>query len=365
MKKLLPLLLLFVIILSAIVLADSKLEITELVVKVNGDRESADESGGTIKVPPASTLNLKVTVESLFDKDIEGEDIDIENVFIEAILEEIDDGDDLDEESDDKDISPGRDSSFTLEFELPLRIDHDETYVLTVTATGEDEDGVEHTAEVVFDVEADKESHEIRFLKQEISPSTVKCSGSPRLLVELINTGENDEDVEMTIQNTALKYLAEKEFEMFEDVTDSDNEYTFQDTLSIGSDVEAGTYPFQIVVKYRDGREVLTETVDLTVESCVTTPAPKVEPKVEPKEEPKEEPKTTTVTTQPQVIYVPQPTTTVATSSPQPAVKATAVSKSGDSWFEKNKTLALFIITDVILLIIGLAVVIALLRRKN
>ncbi|HII71306.1 TPA: hypothetical protein HA265_00960, partial [Candidatus Woesearchaeota archaeon] len=47
---------LFILFLASAVAAESKLEISELTVKVDGDRQSADESGGTIKVPPASKL---------------------------------------------------------------------------------------------------------------------------------------------------------------------------------------------------------------------------------------------------------------------------------------------------------------------
>ena len=362
-----------VLMLAGAVSAQSMLDITDITVKVNGDRQSADENGGTIDVPPDSTLDLKIKIENLFDKDID--DIEIENVEIEAILEDIDDGDDMDETSDDKDISAGRDETFNIEFKIPLRIDGSETYTLTVTATGEDTEGEEHTAEVVFDVEADKENHELRFLRREVSPTKVSCSRTATLRVDMINTGDNDEDVEFSIQNSALDYLVERDFEMVEDIDDDDNEYSFSDTLSLQS-AAIGVYPFKILAKYRDGRETLEETLTIAVEECATDkpapkPEPKPEPKVEPKVEPKEEPKTTTTTTQPTVVYYPstQPSNTV-TSQPPVNTKNTAVatpktSYGSGSWWERNKWLAIILITDVILLIIGIAIVLAVMKRKR
>ena len=53
-------LVLFLILFSIVVSADM-LEIKEITVEVNGDREgSADENGGSIDIPPDSIIQLKI-----------------------------------------------------------------------------------------------------------------------------------------------------------------------------------------------------------------------------------------------------------------------------------------------------------------
>ncbi len=369
-----------VIFLAGTALAENKLEITDLVAKVNGEKESADESGGTIDVLPDSKLSMKIEITNTYDDDIEGEDIEIEDVEVEVIIEDIDDGDDMDETSDDADINPGRDKTFNVDFEIPLKIDHDETYTMIIKVTGEDDEGNDHLVELELDVEVDKENHELRFLRKELIPSTVSCSRSANLRVDLINTGESDEDVQFMVTNTALNYNIDKEFELVENIDDSDNEYSFEDTLNLAG-VNPGSYPLKIIAKYRDGREILEDTLDLKVEECEETkPAPEPE---EPKTTtpktttPKTTtPKTTTTTTtnQPTVQYVPssQPQNSIqVVSQPVPdtssraAVATPKTSYSQDSWWDENKWVVIILGANVLLLIVGIALVLTLIGRKN
>ncbi len=368
------------VLLASSVLADSKLKITDITVKVNGDRKSADENGGTIKVPPESRLTLKVRVENLYAEDIDGSKI--RNVDVEGVLKDIDDGDDLDDTSDDKDLNAGRDAAFNIAFDIPLRIDSDETYTLTVTARGKDENGTEMEDEVEFDVEADKESHEIRFLREEIAPSTISCSRTAVMNIGLINTGENDEDVELYVENSALGYFKQDNFELVSDINDDDNEYEFEDTLNL-ADAKPGTYPFDILVKYRDGREVLDKTLNLVVDSCETAVAETSQP-----EEPKSSAQSsgssqttqtatdsyTQTTSVPTQTYVPpsQPSGPVqVVSNPQTDYRSSAMvatpktSYSSKSWWDKYRWYVLIGITDLILLGVGIAVVLSLLNRRR
>ena len=348
---------------SAVAAADM-LEITNVVVEVDNDKQSADENGGTIKIIPDSKLTLKVEVTNTYDSDVEGSEI--ENVEIEAILEEIDDGDDFEETSDDYTIRAGRDKSITIEFDIPLRLYTDDSYKLTLVVTGEDENRTDHRDEVEFDVDVDKEKHELRFIRVELSPSSVTCQDSSRLLVHLINTGEEDEEVEFIVDAGTLGYTKTMDLELMEDIDDDDNEYEFSATLDL-DDVRVGTYPVLVKAIYRDGRETLEETLDLVVGKCADdepvvvptpTPAPTPEPVITP-------------APAPQPVVQPQPVEVVSEPTSSPYVRPSGVvatprtSYSQDSWWDDNKWLVIVLVTNLVLIIAAIIVIVTILKKRR
>jgi hypothetical protein len=353
---------LFLIVLSFSVSA-SMLEIKEVTVKVNGERESAaDESGGTIKVPPSSTLSMKVKIINNYDTSVDGGKI--KNIAVEAILEGIDDGDDLDVDANDFDLLAGRDKTVTLDFNIPLKLETDATYKLTLTVEGKDENSTKHTDSVEFDVDADKLSHELRFVTKELLPARVTCSNSSKLTVKLVNTGENDETVDLTIDASQIGYTRTLQFDMPEDIDDDDNEYEFSDYLRMANPA-AGIYPVQIRASYYGGKKSLDETLNLQIDACsatAVTPTPTPQP---------EEEETVPVTkpTQPVVQPVTQPVEVVSqpvrTTYSNAAVATPRTSYSQTSWFEQNKWLAIILLTDLVLVIVGIIVIVAVMKRRQ
>ncbi|MBW2972269.1 hypothetical protein KY359_04505 [Candidatus Woesearchaeota archaeon] len=362
---------LFLVLLSAVATADM-LEISDVTVEVDDDKQSADENGGTIDILPDSTLTLKVKVSNLYDSDIE--ESDIEDIEIEAILEELDDGDDFEETSDDFDLRPGRDKTVTIEFKIPLRLITDETYKMTLTATGEDGNGTSHTDEVEFDVDVDKEKHELRFLRKELTPATVTCNKETTLIVHLINTGEEDEDVEFVVDASSIGYTKRLEFEMVEDIDDDDNEYEFSGTIDL-EDVAVGTYSVPIKALYYDGRRTLEDTLTLEVAQCGTstpapTPAPTPVPTPAPTPEPTQTPEPTPTTTQPtqttsSVEVVSQPAPSYIRPSSATAVATPRTTYTEKGWLSENKWLVIILVTDLILIILGIIIITAVLRRRK
>ncbi|MBU2561059.1 MAG: hypothetical protein KKD17_02095 [Nanoarchaeota archaeon] len=359
---------LFLVLLSAVATADM-LEITDVIVKVDDDKQSADENGGTIKITPDSTLSLKVKVTNTYDSGTDGGDI--EDIVVNALLEEVDDGDDLEEEASEFDLRPGRDKTVTIEFKIPLRLVTDDTYKLVLTAEGEDKNGTDHRDEIEFDVDVDKEKHEIRFLRKDLSPSKVTCTKSTTLIVGVINTGEEDEDSELIIEAPELNYNKRVEFEIVEDIDDDDNEYEFSGMIDLNN-VAVGTYTIPVKVLFYNGRKTLEDTLTLEVASCGTTApaAPKPEPQPEPEPEPAPtHPSTTTTTTQPT-----QPASTVeVVSQPQPsyirpattAVATPRTTYTQKSWLSENKWLVVILVTDLILIIAGIIIITAVLKKRR
>lgn len=368
--SLLIIIVLLLAIFSASAMAASMLEFKDITVEVDGDRQSANEGGGTIKVTPESKLVMKIKVTNLYDSGVAGGDI--ENIQVIGTLEEIDDGDDLEEEADDFDLRPGRDKTVTLTYDIPLRLYTDDTYKLTLDMDGEDKNGTTHTQTLEFDVNIDKENHELRFMRKEISPDKVSCTRTANIRVDFINTGESDEDVELTITSSELGYNKVQDITLAEDIDDDDNEYSFTDSLNLNN-VKPGTYTVKVHASYNRNKKSLDEALPITVEQCGSTQEEEEE------EEPVQTPATTTTqtTTQPtqtttttQPVQT-QPTTVEVVTAPTTSyvrssqLVATPRTDYNNSWWADNKWLMVFLITDLVLVIAGIIVIMLVLKRRR
>jgi len=243
-----------------------KLRIKDLKAYVDGDKASADEDGGRINdAKPGSEIKLEVEVSNLYTR---SEGVDINDVFVTAIIEDLDNGDDLEDESDDYDIDAGEEEDIELIFRIPLNAE-DGTYDMTLEFVGEDYSGLQYKKTIEFKVEVEKEDHELRILDAEISPNSIKCDRTLRLGFRIINTGTHDEDVKLKIGNEQLGVNMEESFKLSEDPDDSDNSYENDYYIKIDEDVAAGSYPILISAEYGD--EEVSEIINLNIEDCRTS----------------------------------------------------------------------------------------------
>ncbi len=353
----------FCILLSTTVMAADMLNIKDIRVEVDDDKQSANEGGGTVKIVPDSKLTLKVEVENLYESGTDGGEI--EDIEVLVVLEDIDDGDDLEEEADSFDLRPGRDKTVTINFDIPLRLETDETFIMILEVEGEDKNGTIHTASIEFDVDVDKENHEIRFIKKELLPDKVSCSRSSTVRVELINTGDNDEDdVELTITSSELGYNKRVTFDMSENIDDDENEYSFSDSIDL-EDVTPGTYTVMVHVEYNKGKDKLDIALPLVVNQCGTStpvpaPTPVSAPVPVPTPTPKPTPSTPTVAETVEVISAP------ASSYVRPSqLVATPKTNYNQSWWDENKWITIILVTDLVLVIAGILVIMMVLRRRR
>ncbi len=243
----------------------SMLAITDLDIKVDGESDKNLENGDTIgeEAKPLSEIEFSVKVDSLFtDK------TDIDDVVVTIQIKDIDEGDDLEEESDEFNLDNGDDNKVTLNFKLPILVEED-TYEVIIRAEGEDENGEDHEVEWSIYLEVDKESHDIMIYDTRITPSTVTCTGYASLDLEVVNIGSKDEDdVTIQIKNSQLGINLEYKDIELESGSDEDSTYDKRLQINVPDNTGVGTYPIDIKV-YRDGNDLIaSETVDLNVGAC-------------------------------------------------------------------------------------------------
>ena len=232
----------------------------------DNDKQSADENGGSIKkVKPGSSIELKMKIENLYN---DNTDNDIENVLITGTIENIDDGDELEEETDEFDVKTEDKESVTLTFSVPYGVDEDD-YDLTLIMEG---DGSEYDFDyrniVKMTVEVKKDKHEMVIAKADLNRESVDCDRNVQLSVRAYNIGDEDEDdVIIRISSDTLGLSEEETYETIDEGS-SDNDVSKTFHLIIPANALTGTARLKVEVVYDGDDKTETKYVDLMVNEC-------------------------------------------------------------------------------------------------
>lgn len=295
--KLIIFMLVFAVLLSSISLA-SGLEITEIDVNVDYDEAytyrienrdridsaSVPASNNTkigVDVLPGSNVTFTVRVENTFS----GEDPAIRGVFTRIVIEEIDDGADLEADSLDFDLEPGDDMREDVKFSIPLDVDEG-TYNVVMEAEGDGKNGTSYATELNLKLEVKKQSHDIRITRADLSPSFVDCNRKAQITADVTNVGSNPEsELALEFRSTALginSYDKNIFLESSNEASDEDIMHTKTLSIEAPSFLKAGK--FQILVNLYWKNIVLFDqkSIDLVVRDCAAGGTPTAVPDEEP-----------------------------------------------------------------------------------
>ena len=331
-------------------------------VKVGGKSDNNMQTGETIsqEAQPEDKVEFKVEVKKYFTQST---DPDIEDIVITVTIDGIDgeDGDVLEEESTEFDLTPGRDKPKTLSFEIPLEVE-DGSYEVTIEAEGEDENGTTHTATMALTLDVEKERHQLKVYRNTLTPTEVSCNRrGVSYSLGLINIGEEDEeDVIVSVTNSDLglssqNTIEELTAEPFED----ESKYLRTFTFDVPQEFAAGNYPIAVKASY--GSKSETATANLIVNDCskpVSTPPVTTPPVQQPEEEEEQEDIveviTPPVTTPPLII---NPPITPETQEPEVTVESEGI-------LGNKFVVGSIIAVEVIAVIAGIALVVYLARKR-
>jgi len=215
-------------------------------------------------VGPGSTLQFEFRIENLF---LDKEDITIEDVSVLVTIKEIDDEEDIDEESENFDLDPEEDKDVIISLDIPLKVEEG-NYDIEILVQGDDEEGAEHKAEWDIELELKKESHEVYIKSASLTKGKIICSGVTSLKTKIMNLGRKDEDnIRIEAKNSDLDLDFEKSrIVLVEDPFDDDNEYSSTIPIVVGENVKPGTYPIDFNVYINNNILFTKKTVDLVVE---------------------------------------------------------------------------------------------------
>lgn len=233
-------------------------------VYVDGDKQkdSKTRGGKIVDVFPGSKVEVKIELESFYDSDT---NIEITDITIEAAIEEIEDGDDIEADINEFDLSADREITKELEFTIPLEVDEKDR-LLKIEIEAEDDAGIRYEEEITFDVEIDKESHALRIMDASLNKDSYSCGENALISVSVLNIGSNEEDVRLRMFNDDLGLDVTKSFELSNDAFEDSIRYMDRFSLSVPLDAEEGSYPISIAFEY--GTDEEKTSVDLNVAGC-------------------------------------------------------------------------------------------------
>lgn len=348
----------FLFLMSTAYAAGSKLVFSDVDVKVGGRTSNNLNDNDRIgeDVEPGDNLEFRIKVQNNFTS---AENLKIRDITVKTTIEGIDDGNDLEEESSNFDLSPGSDKRITLKFQSPIEVSED-TFDVLIHAEGEDKNGTNHESEMRLKLEVNKKSHMLKITRKTLSPAEISCNRkNVQLAVTAINIGTEDEkDVAVEVSNSDLGInLKDRITELTAEPNEPESRFSKTYSFAVPSDVEAGSYPITISASYDDDRKRAEDTAQLTVSECA---AAKKDTSAKPKEESK-----STDSEEVTVISPATGKTTAAVVQPaQPTVpEGTTVSQ--ESIFSSNAFVAGIIIAEVVAVIVGIALIVGLFRRKG
>ena len=243
----------------------TRLKITDVDVKVDSRKSSNIANNTKIgrEADPGSEVEFKIKVKNDFT---DSEDIDIEDIGVKVTIEEIDDDDDLEEESKEFDLSAEDDKTVTLKFNLPLNID-DGAFDVLIEADGNDENGNEQGQFFKIELEVEKEKHDLRFLSFELSPITIGCNKRINADSKIINVGTDDEEnAVLEIQSDLGILIGEKNISI--DAGTDDNTYSKSISFKIDDGASSGTYQITANIYTGDSKLQDAKTKEMKVEGC-------------------------------------------------------------------------------------------------
>lgn len=333
----------------------SRLKIKRVDVDVEGNTENSLDEGDVIdEVLPEDTVRIEVTIENDYSTRDE-EDFDIDNIEVELVAENMDDGDDDYEKNfDDISLDAKEKEGVTFSFDVPNEIDDGE-HDVTITVTGTDDRGAEHQDTLRFTLNVEREDHQIIIRSAELSDDVLSCERTAELSVHIQNVGTNDEDevvVEISNNLLGIRMTDYLEDELISDIDDEDSEYENTYTIAVDDDVAVGQYHLLVEVFYDEEEYSDSEVVSFTVASCSG------EEEKEP-EEPEEPVKHNE--TQIDVVYQPRQPITPPSGVTVAEPTTTFIT---ESFFESSAYYAFLIVMNTVLLIVVIVLLVRVTTRK-
>lgn len=339
----------FVLLMNTAYAARQALEFSDVDVKVGSKTSKNLRNGDTIneEAEPGDTVEFRIEVKNNFT---DAEDLEIEDITVEVTIEEIDDGDDFEEESADFDLDAGDDKKVTLKFQIPLEVEEDDFDVI-IRAEGDDENNTDQEIEIRVKLEVEKESHLLKITRASLSPAEVSCNRkNVQLSTNVINIGnEDEEDVTVQVVNSDLGIdLKEQVEELTAEPNEDESRFSKVYTFNVPNNADSGSYPIILRALYDDDRKKSEETALLTVNECLTS-------------------NKETASTEEEDVEVITPTISPTGRTTANVVQPTTQSDTTvtqESFFKSNAFIAGIIIAEVVAVIVGIALVVSLFRRK-
>jgi hypothetical protein len=358
LKSIFVAIVMFAVLVGTVFAAGDKLVFSDVDVKVGGkiDRNLVDGEKINEEARPGEIVEFRVEVLNNFTR----QGLEIQDITIEVTIEEIDDGDDLEDESKEFDLSATRDHRETIRFQVPIEVE-ERDYFVRIRAEGDDLNGTTHVAEMSLILEVEKEAHLLDIVRASVSPSVISCNRrNVQLAVTVLNMGTEDEsDVQIDITSSALgvgitDFL---ENELTAEPNEPEARYSKVYTFNVDSNIEPGTYPINVRVLYNNDNKLVEKVINLDVLACSPGQVPVTPPKVPVDDKKEEKDDSTVVLITPNVID--------DGKKPDSTQQEIPVTATTESIFSNNAFLLTIVIAEVFAVVVGIIIIASLFFKRE
>jgi hypothetical protein len=212
------------------------------------------------EVAPGDVVDFEITVKN-------GAAYDAENVKVTVTIKDIDDGDDLDVESDDFNLDSKDDKDVTLSLTIPADAD-DKTFDVEIKTEWEQADKVGTLESIKTEtIAVEKESHAVKITDVQLDSETTKAGEQGQIAVTLQNIGKNDETVRFQVKSDQLGInVMSAQFKL-----DEGKESTQQLSFTVSDNVKVGKYFVYVTAYYGSLTAQSTVTLEVKAPAQSTT----------------------------------------------------------------------------------------------
>ena len=243
------------------------------------DTHSTVVNGDTInaQIYPGANVHFEFSVQNTFDKpdpDSNEDEVLIDGIHVEVIIEDINEGEDIDEDGDlSFDLEPTEDSGLLfVDLEIPRLVDSG-SYNVLIELNGEGSNGMTYSENWQLTLDVTKPQHDIKFLNLVLEDNSLKCGATAKVTASIFNAGRQEEsNVRIEILNDDLNL--EESSETIElgsrvdpESEESDIEFEHIFEFEIPDDIDEDTYTIDATIYWND-IPFDTDEVELNVEQC-------------------------------------------------------------------------------------------------
>ena len=247
--------------------AENNIEISDADIDITGDEDSSSgidtDGGDDFDVKPGDSVTIEVKVENAFSSSS-----NIEINSLRLVMDIDDDGDfDIDDDSDTLGLDAGDDD--TVSFTLTVEDDAEEgSHEVQIIAEGDDENGAQHGDVLTFELNIERESHDVRIQRFEVSPERITCSAAVDFVeveVRIENRGSRDEnEAAMEVVASSLGFR-----ETVDDLElDQDESVTRRFLIPVSEETASGSHRISVRSFYSNTVQQDSEEKVVTVDDC-------------------------------------------------------------------------------------------------
>ena len=233
----------------------------------------ANNSKINADVLPGSNVTFTIRLANTFQGGFEN---DFRNAFSRIRIEEIDDGADLEDTSNDIDLDAGNDGLVDINFGIPVDVNSG-TYNVVIEGEASGRNHTTYRTEVSLKLEVRKQAHDIRISKYQLIPSVVECSRKTKITASIINAGSSSENpVALEFKSDALKISSiDKDISLESSDDAALDEKTYTKTLNdeIPSSLSPGDYPITLNLYWKNTILFDQKQLELNVRDCGEKPS--------------------------------------------------------------------------------------------